>query len=98
MAFVQRSLSFQFQLGTGSFGDSGGANSKSVSNVRASVRIEKNGAPAMNRASMRIWGLTASTMNQLSRVGVRPDATRNNIVTVTAGDRGGNIGQKWSGV
>jgi Baseplate hub gp41 len=98
MAFVQRALSFQFQLGTGSFGDSGSANSKTVSNVRASVRIEKNGAPAMNRASMRIWGLTASTMNQLSRVGVRPDATRNNIVTVTAGDSGGNMSLAFAGV
>jgi hypothetical protein len=98
MAFVQRSLSFQFQLGTGSFGDSGGANSKTVSNVRASVRIEKNGAPAMNRASMRIWGLTASTMNQLSRIGVKPDAPRNNIVTVTAGDRGGNMSLAFAGV
>ncbi|MDB5608231.1 MAG: hypothetical protein JWP25_5131 [Bradyrhizobium sp.] len=27
----------------------------------------------MNRASMRIWGLTASRMNQLSRIGVKPD-------------------------
>jgi hypothetical protein len=91
MAFVQRSLSFKFQLGTGSFGDSGGASTKTVSNVRASVRIEKAGAPAMNRASMRIWGLTASTMNELSRIGVMPNAPRNNIVTVTAGDSGGNM-------
>jgi hypothetical protein len=30
MAFVQRALSFKFQLGTGSFGDSGGANTKTV--------------------------------------------------------------------
>jgi len=86
MAFVQRSLQFKFQLGTGSFGDSGGASTKIVSNVRASVRIEKKGAPGMNSASMRISGLTASTMNQLSRIGVMPNAPRNNIVTVMAGD------------
>ena len=73
MAFVQRSLQFKFQLGTGSFGDSGGASTKIVSNVRASVRIEKKGAPGMNSASMRISGLTASTMNQLSRIGVMPN-------------------------
>jgi len=97
MSFVQRSLQFKFQLGTGSFGGSG-ANTKTVSNVRASVRIEKNGTPAMNRASMRIWGLTASTMNQLSRIGVMPTAVRNNIVTVTAGDSGGNMSLAFAGV
>jgi hypothetical protein len=98
MAFVQRALSFKFQLGTGSFGDAGGASTKTVSNVRASVRIEKAGAPSMNRASMRIWGLTASTMNQLSRIGVMPNAPRNNIVTVTAGDSGGNMSLAFAGV
>src|SRR5215831_13049616 len=97
MSFVQRSLSFQFQLGTGSFGDSGGSNSVTVSNVRASVRIEKNGVPAMNRASIRIWGLTASKKNQLSRIGLVPLVVRNNIETVTAGDSGGNMSLAFAG-
>jgi baseplate hub protein gp41 len=97
MAFVQRALSFQFQLGTGSFGDSGGSNSTTISNVRASVRIEKNGVPAMNRASIRIWGLTASKMNQLSRIGLVPTVIRNNTVTVTAGDSGGNMSLAFAG-
>ncbi|CCE07330.1 conserved hypothetical protein [Bradyrhizobium sp. STM 3843] len=97
MSFVQRSLSFQFQLGTGSFGDSGGSNSTTISNVRASVRIEKNGVPAMNRASIRIWGLTASKMNQLSRIGLVPTVIRNNTVTITAGDSNGNMSLAFAG-
>jgi hypothetical protein len=97
MAFVQRSLSFQFQLGTGSFGESGGSKAVTVSNVRASVRIEKNGVPAMNRASIRIWGLSASKMNQLSRIGVLPLVTRNNTVTITASDSGGNMSLAFAG-
>jgi hypothetical protein len=47
---------------------------------------------------MRIWGLTASTMNQLSRIGVKPTAVRNNVVTVTAGDSGGNMSLAFAGV
>src|ERR1700755_2049785 len=97
MAFVQRALQFQFQLGTGSFGDSGGSNSMTVAKVRASVRIEKNGVPAMNRASIRIWGLTASKMNQLSRIGLVPLVIRNNTVTVTAGESGGNMSLAFAG-
>jgi hypothetical protein len=46
---------------------------------------------------MRIWGLTASTMHQLSRIGVMPNAPRNNIVTVTAGDSGGNMSLAFAG-
>ena len=37
-------------------------------------------------------------MNQLSRIGVKSDAPRNNIVTVTAGDSGGNMSLAFAGV
>src|SRR3984957_12925454 len=97
MSFVQRALGFTFTLGTGSFGNSGSNTITAPSGLWATAQIHKNGTPSMNRANIRIKGLSLSIMNQLSRIGVLPTAVRNNIVTVTAGDAGGNMPLAFAG-
>lgn len=101
MSFVQRALDFTVQLGQGSFGE-GGFDTVKLSGLRASVTISKTALPSMNTASIRIYGLTQSLMNKLSRIGVLPSATRNNVVTVMAGSDGsmalayaGGIYEAW---
>lgn len=97
MTFVQRALDFTFQLGTGSFGGSGANTVQVPSGLWATAQIQKNGTPSMNRANIRIFGLSLSIMNQLSRIGVKPTAVRNNIVTVMAGNAGGNMSLAFAG-
>ena len=57
----------------------------------ATVKINKTGSPAYNQADIKIFGLSQSLMNQMSRIGLQPAAYRNNIVTVTAGELNGNM-------
>lgn len=97
MSFVQRALGFTFTLGTGSFGGSGSNTVTPPPGLWATAQIQKNGTPSMNRANIRIYGLSLSVMNQLSRIGVLPTAVRNNIVTVTAGEAGGNMPLAFAG-
>jgi baseplate hub protein gp41 len=97
MSFVQRALDFTFTLGTGSFGGSGSNTVQVPSGLWATAQIQKNGTPSMNRANIRIFGLSLTTMNQLSRIGVKPTAVRNNIVTVMAGEAGGNMSLAFAG-
>jgi hypothetical protein len=95
--FVKRALDFTFQLGTGSFGGTGANTVKTPSGLWATAQIQKNGTPSMNRANIRIWGLSKTIMNQLSRIGVLPNATRFNFVTVMAGDVAGNMSLAFAG-
>lgn len=97
MSFVQRALDFTFQLGTGSFGGTGMNTVQVPSGLWATAQISKNGTPSMNRANIRIFGLSLTLMNQLSRIGVKPTAVRNNIVTVMAGDVGGTMSLAFAG-
>ena len=83
MSLVQRLLNFDFQLdATGS--------TLSLSGVRASAVITQLAANSTvicgYSAEVRIWGLSLDHMNQLSAVNPVLLATRNNIVTISAGD------------
>lgn len=51
----------------------------------------------MNSADISIWGMTLSEMNSLSRIGLVSTAVRNNIVTVMAGEVGGNMSLVFAG-
>lgn len=97
MSFVQRALGFKFILGTGTAGGTGSQTITAPSGLWATVNIKKGGTPSMNEADISIFGLQLDTMNQLSRIGVLPTAVRNNIVSVTAGDVGGNMALAFEG-
>ena len=51
----------------------------------------------MNQADISIWGMTVSEMNSLSRIGLVPTAVRRNIITVMAGEVGGNMSLVFAG-
>jgi hypothetical protein len=97
MSFVKRALDFKFQLGKGTFGESGFDTVMAPSGLWAHVQIQKNGTPSMNRANIKIFGLSKSIMNRLSSIGVLPNATRFNIVTVMAGNVGGAMATVFAG-
>jgi hypothetical protein len=103
MAFSQRILKFQFQLGKGDFGTAG-ADTVDLSGYRASVNIVKSGY-SMAQADVRIWGLPLDLMNKLTvlnKLGM--GEFRSNTITIMAGDEDsgvaacfkGNVFEAWA--
>jgi hypothetical protein len=85
MSFVQRLLSFTFQLGEGQFGNSG-FDTVTIDGLRASARIIKAGGPSMGTAEADLFGMTKSQMNKLSTLGMVATLQRRNVITINAGD------------
>jgi hypothetical protein len=83
--FVQRLLSFIFQLGEGQFGNSG-FDTVTIDGLRASCRIIKAGGPSMSTAECDIYGMTRDQMNKLSTLGMVATLQRRNVITINAGD------------
>ena len=78
-------------------GQSSGANSVTISNSRTSVRIYNSGSFVENKATIKIWGLTPSLMNQLNTLGIVYNIVPKNTVTVTAGDAVNGMTTVFSG-
>jgi hypothetical protein len=70
--FVQRLLSFTFQLGQGQFGN-GGFDTVTIDGLRATARITKAGGPSMSAAEVDIYGMLVTLQ-------------RRNVITINAGD------------
>jgi len=85
VSFLKRKIDITFQLGTGSFGESG-TNTVTCSGLRVHARIDKVFGPGMGEAQLRIEGLTPSLLNQLSSLNQATMAVRKNTVIVSAGD------------
>jgi hypothetical protein len=90
MSFVGRALSFVFQRQDGTKFSNGSDTITLPPGLQASVRIQYAGFPMTNAAEITIWGLTPSIMNELNTLGVIWDYQPRNLVTVQAGDAGGN--------
>jgi hypothetical protein len=60
-------------------------NAVTLSGHRMSARITYAGAPAASYATIRIWGMNQSLMNQLSTLGMIYNSVQRNTVTVSAG-------------
>jgi hypothetical protein len=69
-----------------------------MSRYRVSAQISKNGIPAANAAQIRVYGMSLSLMNQLSRVGLVPTAVRKNVVSISAGDSEAGMSLAFAGV
>ena len=67
------------------------------SGFRCSVRVENSGAPAGSRASVRVWGMAESTMNQLSTLGMIFNSIQKNAISVSAGDADGDFAPVFAG-
>jgi hypothetical protein len=85
MTFVKRRIDLQFQLGTGTFGDSG-MNIVTVSGLRVHAHIVKAGAETLGECQLSIFGLLPTLMNQLSALAAYDMVVRQNTVIVKAGD------------
>ena len=95
-SFTEKRIDLTFQLGTGSFGG-GGANQVSFQGLRVQAQIEKAGMPSPGgRATILVYGMTLSQMNQLSRAGLMWDNS-NNSVLVRAGDSESGMSEVFNG-
>ena len=97
MSLVQRNITLIFELGKGSFGESG-FNTVTLAGYRCSVEIERGGLPFVSTSTVRVSGISQSLMNQLSTLGGNPYfAGRLNQVTVLAGDEDACMFQIYQG-
>ncbi len=94
MAFVERSIEVTFKLASNSQTNqpnnfvATGADTQTIRNLRTSVRIQNSGSPSGSTATCNIWGLSPTTMNQLSTLGLAYNLVPLNTVTIRAGDVG----------
>ena len=88
MSYVQREIDVTVQLGSGTFGTTT-YDTVTLTGLRVSATIVKAGGLAMNAADTRVYGVPLPIMNQLSTLGLKYQAQRNNRVTISAG----NVGQ-----
>jgi len=96
MAFVQRIISVKFDLGEGTFTDTG-SSSLNLTGLRMSTNITQPGIPEMAHCSIRIYGMTLSQMNQLSTLGQVVTNIKKNLITVYAGNSDQEPGVIFSG-
>lgn len=89
MALVQRLLTVTFQLGSGTFAETG-QNTLTLSKLRASASIVKAGGPSLSALTLKVYGMTKSHMDQLSTLGLKFQLLPKNIVTVAAGAADGS--------
>lgn len=82
--YARRIISLTFQLGEGSFGQSG-FNELTLTGLRAIVSVSQAVTPTPSQAYIRVFGLTADHINSLTRAGYSYQS-RANYVAIQAGD------------
>ena len=94
MSFAQRLITVTVQLApnTGTnqpntFVESG-SDTVTLIGSRTSVRVQNSGAAANNSATIKIWGMTPSLMNQLATLGLVFNLVPKNQLTIQAGTMG----------
>lgn len=63
-----------------------GLDTTTLSGFRVASRVQSNGSPAGSTASVTVWGMDESKMNQLSSLGIVIDQIARNTLTLSAGD------------
>lgn len=96
MTFTQKQITIAITLANNpqtnqpkTFAGTGGSNTLTVQNARTRVRIRNSGAPSSNEATVDVYGLTPSLMNQLSTLGMTLNLIPKNSITIAAGDVNG---------
>lgn len=85
MTLLKRKIDVEFQLGTGTFGESGFTTVK-VRGLRVQVNIRNTSGAALGDLQMRIYGLPPSLLNQLAGLNTADQYLKKNTIIVTAGD------------
>ncbi len=95
MAYAERVIDLTFQLGEGSFGESG-SQKVTFRGLRVFVEIElATAAPPVGL--IRVYGLTLDQVNQLARAGLDWRDSLNTVL-VQAGDKGGQLKSLYEGL
>lgn len=87
MSFTKKLIRVTLTMASGSFGS--GGNVKVLDGYRVSSEIVTTGGVSGSSASIAIYGMTLSDMNQLTNVGTAFLSTYNNTVLLEAGDENG---------
>jgi len=92
MAFTKKKIDLTFKLGKGAFGESG-ADVVKLAGHRVQCSIASAGGPSMGQATLKVYGLTLSLMNELSHItrvnGAGGFESRFNSLQIEAGDDAG---------
>lgn len=84
MTLTTHKIDLEFQLGEGSFGETG-ANALTVSGLRVAATISKAGGASMSELRLQVWGLRLDVMQRLTVLNkLAYSEERNNTVTVIA--------------
>jgi hypothetical protein len=103
-SFTQKLLQVSVTLNPGSAmvnalaNFAGGGNAVTLIGHRTSVRVSYAGAPSGSYATIRVWGVNQSLMNQLSTLGMVFDSVQRNSVIVSAGDAVSGLSPVFGGV
>lgn len=95
MAFTQKKIDLVFSLGKdasgnqATFANQNGATQVTVTGLRVSCKIVKNGGAQMNMCELRVFGLTPTVYNALTSIYQVTQTQLQNTVTVMAGDDSG---------
>jgi hypothetical protein len=84
--YAHRQIQATIQLGTGSFGDIGSNKLVTPLSLRMECKISQAHLPTAGRMTLRIFGLTLSQINTLTRSGLQFYLNRNNKIAMQAGD------------
>lgn len=96
-SWTQKAIDVTITLGTGSFGGTG-QNTVKLSGLRVKADIIKSGFPAMDKAIVRVYGVTPDVMNTVSTLGIPLTFWRlGNSMLIEAGDVGGVMSVVYSG-
>jgi baseplate hub protein gp41 len=85
-SWTLKAIDITITLGTGTFGQSG-SNTVKLSGLRVVASIAKSGFPAMDKAEVRVYGVTPDIMNTVSTLGIPLTMWRlGNSMLIEAGD------------
>ncbi|MFA4992752.1 MAG: hypothetical protein WC571_02175 [Candidatus Omnitrophota bacterium] len=95
-SFTKKQLRITITLSEGKFGGTN-SNTLIVEGLRASCTVQNLGAPNMGNASIYIWGMSQSDMNQMTIFSWSPYAyNKGNTILIEANNNYPN--EKWSAV
>lgn len=91
----QKTLKTTIILGEGEF--EGGGNTKIIEGLAITAQITKAGLPEKNSAEIRIHGLKAKDMEQLTFLSFLPGEYRKNHILIEAGNKGEKLSVAFKG-
>ena len=97
MAFTRKVIQVSFQLQTGTFQGTS-ANVVTLNGLRVTASINQNAGPGMSQSNIAVYGMTLPQMNQLSTLGLPPNETSINTLTIRAGDDTAPLAAIFTGI